>query len=167
MACALPVATSTKSGVGELLIEHDAGFVSSSRDAAALAQNMRALLDVPTRERLGANARKAVLPLTAEAMTLQLVLLYRDLLASTVRPKTVKAYPSAAGDDQTTQKRAGADTTPKPAPGPADETTTQPPQSGASVEPAAEPQTAPPAVDAAGDADAAPRNDRPPDATGP
>jgi UDP-glucose:(heptosyl)LPS alpha-1,3-glucosyltransferase len=167
MACALPVATSTKSGVAELLIEHDAGFVAPSRDAAALAQNMRALLDVATRERLGANARKAVLPLTPEAMTLQLVLLYRDLLASTVKPKTVKPYPSAAGDEQTTQKRAVADSAPAPAAAGGDEATTQPPASGTTAERAGEPQTAPPAVDAAGDADAAPRSDRPPDATGP
>src|SRR6266542_2941844 len=50
MACALPVATSTKSGVAELALEHHAGLVSSSRDVAALADNMRALMDAATRE---------------------------------------------------------------------------------------------------------------------
>jgi UDP-glucose:(heptosyl)LPS alpha-1,3-glucosyltransferase len=106
MACALPVATSTKSGVAELLLEHDGGFVSASRDVAALASNMRALLDGATRERLGANARDAVLPLTPEAMTLQLVLLYRDLLASTVRSRPDKAHGQPSGDDPTTKPSA-------------------------------------------------------------
>jgi UDP-glucose:(heptosyl)LPS alpha-1,3-glucosyltransferase len=96
MACALPVLTSSKSGVAELLNEHDAGLVSPSRDVAALAANMRALQDASTRERLGANARSAVLPLTPEAMTLQLVLLYRDLLASTVKTKPAKPHANAA-----------------------------------------------------------------------
>jgi UDP-glucose:(heptosyl)LPS alpha-1,3-glucosyltransferase len=128
MACALPVATSTKSGAAELVIEHDAGFVSPSRDVDALAANMRTMLDAPTRDRLGANARNAVLPLTPEAMTLQLVLLYRDLLAATVKPKTSKARATAAGDEQTTQRNvdaAGAQT--PPAPPPAGEESTQPP----------------------------------------
>ncbi len=106
MACALPVLTSTKSGAAELLLEHDGGLVSASRDVAALAANMRALQDATTRERLGVNARNAVLPLTPEAMTLQLVLLYRDLLASTV--KTKKTAASATGNAPTTRKRGEA-----------------------------------------------------------
>jgi UDP-glucose:(heptosyl)LPS alpha-1,3-glucosyltransferase len=89
MACGLPVVTSTKSGAAELLLEHDGGFVCPSRDVPGLAAQMRALLDPTTRARLGANARNAVLPLTPAAMTLKLVLLYRDLLASTVKRKTV------------------------------------------------------------------------------
>ena len=50
-------------------------------DVEALAAHMQALLDPALRERMGANARTAVEPLTPEAMTLQLVLLYRELLA--------------------------------------------------------------------------------------
>jgi UDP-glucose:(heptosyl)LPS alpha-1,3-glucosyltransferase len=115
MACALPVATSTKCGAAELLLEHDAGLVAPSRDVAGVAANMRALLDAATRERLGANARNAVLPLTPEAMTLQLVLLYRDLLASTVRPRAAKADAQAAGDEGTTQRKADEASTQKPA----------------------------------------------------
>jgi len=98
MACGLPVLTTTKSGVAELLLEHDGGLVSTSRDVAALAANMHALQHASARERLGANARNAVLPLTPEAMTLQLVLLYRDLLASTVKTKTAPAHADAAND---------------------------------------------------------------------
>jgi UDP-glucose:(heptosyl)LPS alpha-1,3-glucosyltransferase len=82
MACGLPVVTSTKSGVAELLARHDAGFVCGSQDVAALAGHMRALLDPALRQRLGENARRAVAPLTPEAMTLELVLLYRELLAA-------------------------------------------------------------------------------------
>jgi len=84
MACALPVITSTRSGVAELLTAGDAGLVCPSRDVEALAAHMQALLDPALRERMGANARTAVEPLTPEAMTLQLVLLYRELLAASV-----------------------------------------------------------------------------------
>jgi UDP-glucose:(heptosyl)LPS alpha-1,3-glucosyltransferase len=84
MACALPVVTSTKSGAAELLFEHDAGLVCPSRDVPGLAAHMRSLLDPDTRARLGANARRVAEGLTPSAMTLQLVLLYKDLLAASV-----------------------------------------------------------------------------------
>lgn len=96
MACALPVVTSTKSGAAELLLEHDGGRVCPAGDVAGLAVQMRSLLDPSTRARLGANARRAVEPLTPAAITLQLVLLYRDLLAATV---PAKAAPKSAGKD--------------------------------------------------------------------
>ena len=99
MACALPVVTSTKSGVAELLTANDAGLVCPSRDVDALAAHMRSLLDPALRERLGAQARRAVEPLTPEAMTLELVLLYRELLAASVarRRGAPVAAPPAAG----------------------------------------------------------------------
>ena len=84
MACALPVVTSTKSGSAELVRAHDAGLVCPSRDVAGLASHMRLLLDPAQRERFGSRAREAVLPLTPAAMTLKLVLLYRELLAGIV-----------------------------------------------------------------------------------
>jgi hypothetical protein len=43
---------------------------------------MRTLSDPGARATLGARAREAVLPLTPAAMTLQLVLLYRELLTA-------------------------------------------------------------------------------------
>ena len=101
MACGLPVVTSTKSGAAELLLEHDAGLVCPAGDVAGLAAQMRSLLTPETRERLGANARNAALPLSPAAITLQLVLLYRDLLAATV---TVRAKGKSA--------RKGPGTTP-------------------------------------------------------
>jgi len=82
MACGLPVVTSSKSGAAELVLEHEAGFVCPSRDVDSLAWHMMTLTDAGARAALGARARDAVLPLTPDAMTLQLVLLYRDLLAA-------------------------------------------------------------------------------------
>ncbi len=97
MACALPVVTSTKSGVADLLAQHDAGRVCPSQDVAALAAHMNECLDPAVRERLGANARRAVEPLTPEAMTLELVLLYRELLAaSAARRKGASSPPPSA-----------------------------------------------------------------------
>jgi len=84
MACALPVITSTKSGAAELVADHDAGFVCLSRDIQALAAHMQTLLNHETRARMGANARRAVEPLTLPAMTLELVLLYKRLLEASV-----------------------------------------------------------------------------------
>ena len=79
MACGLPVITSTKCGVAELVLEHDCGLVCPARDVPGLTAQMRALSDDATRARLAANARGAVLPLSPSALTLKLVLLYKDL----------------------------------------------------------------------------------------
>ncbi len=91
MACGLPVVTSTKCGAAELVSEHDAGFVCDARDVDALARHMMTLTARDAREALGARAREVVLPLTPAAMTLQMVLLYRDLLAAAYAAKTPKA----------------------------------------------------------------------------
>ena len=96
MSCGLPVVTSTKSGAAEIVTQYDAGFVGDSRDAAALAAHMRTLMDAAVRERQGGNARRAVEPLTPDAMTLALVLLYKALLEESVaRRKAAKARPAA------------------------------------------------------------------------
>ena len=99
MACGLPVITSTHSGVAELVDTHDAGRVSDALDIKAIAEHMRALHDPALRQRLGENARKAVLPFTTAAVTLKLVLLYRDLLT----PAGVAPAPSAIAQDARTQ----------------------------------------------------------------
>ena len=91
MACGLPVVTSTKCGAAELVTEHDAGFVCPARDIDSLVQHMTALMDVELRASAGARAREAVLPLTPAAMTLQLALLYRDLLAAAHAAKPTAA----------------------------------------------------------------------------
>jgi UDP-glucose:(heptosyl)LPS alpha-1,3-glucosyltransferase len=87
MASGLPVVTSTRSGAAELVTEHDAGFVCDARDIPALTGHLQALLDPALRERLGANARAGVLPLSPSAMTLKLVLLYKELLEASVAHK--------------------------------------------------------------------------------
>jgi UDP-glucose:(heptosyl)LPS alpha-1,3-glucosyltransferase len=96
LACGLPVITTTKSGAAELVEDHDAGFVCTSRDVAALAAHMRTLLDAETRKRQGANARRAVESLTPSAMTLKLVLLYKELLEESIKHKTGPRPPHAA-----------------------------------------------------------------------
>lgn len=88
MASGLPVITSNKCGAAELVTEHDAGFVCDARDIDALAGHMATLTDADVRAARGERARKAVLPLTPAAMTLQLVLLYRDLLAAAHAART-------------------------------------------------------------------------------
>ncbi len=99
LACGLPVVTSTRCGAAELVAENDAGFVCASRDVEALAGHMKALQDADTRARLGANARRAVEPLTPAAMTLKLVLIYKQLLeASVAHRMAARAAATAAGD---------------------------------------------------------------------
>ena len=117
MACELPVVTSTKSGAAELVLANDAGLVCPAGDVAGLAAQMRTLLDPTTRARLGANARRAVLPLSPSAITLRLVLLYRDLLAATVQAKAAgKAYRragTAADAPSTTTPASGSRAAPQ------------------------------------------------------
>ncbi len=97
MACGLPLITSTKCGIAELVLEHDCGLVCPARDVPGLAAQMRALSDDATRARLAANARGAVLPLSPAAMTLKLVLLYKDLFEeSAERAKQDAARRSSA-----------------------------------------------------------------------
>jgi hypothetical protein len=102
---------------------------------------MRTLLDPATRARQGPNARRAVLPLSPSATTLQLVLLYRDLLAATVQAKAAgRAYRKAA----------------------AEAPSTTPPSSGATPSPSM-PRVATPAAGAA--AESSPPPEPPPSAT--
>ncbi|MEP7329938.1 MAG: glycosyltransferase family 4 protein, partial [Betaproteobacteria bacterium] len=87
MASGLPVVTSTRSGAAELVTEYDAGFVCDARDVPALTGHLRTMLDPQVRARLGENARNAILPLSPSAMTLKLVLLYKQLLEASVAHK--------------------------------------------------------------------------------
>lgn len=95
MACGLPVVTSTKCGAAELVTENDAGLVCAARDVDALARHMITLTDAEARRLLGARAREAVLPLTPASMTVQLVLLYRDLIAAAVAVRDGEEKPAA------------------------------------------------------------------------
>jgi UDP-glucose:(heptosyl)LPS alpha-1,3-glucosyltransferase len=95
MASGLPIVTSTKCGAAELVTENDAGLVCAARDIDTLAGHMRTLTDEDARRLLGARAREAVLPLTPASMTLQLVLLYRDLIAAAVAVRDGEEKPAA------------------------------------------------------------------------
>jgi len=119
LACGLPVVTSTRSGAAELVTEHDAGFVCDSRDVAALAGHMRTLLDSGVRGRLGANARNAVLPLSPAAMTLKLVLIYKELLEASVAHKlaakaATRSVPTAEAQPLHGEDGLDSETLPQP-----------------------------------------------------
>src|SRR5262249_9772562 len=102
MACGLPVITTTKSGAAELVVAGEAGYVCASRDSAALAAHMQALEDPLLRERRGANARRTVLPLSPSAMTLALVLLYKQLLeASAEQRRRLRSSRTSASPEGT------------------------------------------------------------------
>ncbi|MBK8688366.1 MAG: glycosyltransferase family 4 protein [Betaproteobacteria bacterium] len=110
MASGLPPIVGERSGAAALVRERDCGLVVSPKDGAALAAAMQALQDPERRARLAVNARNAVLPFTAAAMTLQAVLLYRDLLAATVPPRRADppapgTQPAAPDDDVPTLQR--------------------------------------------------------------
>jgi UDP-glucose:(heptosyl)LPS alpha-1,3-glucosyltransferase len=89
MAAGLPVITSSQCGAAELLAGHEGGIVCDAQDVAALATAMTRLLDPALRAAMGARARQAVQPLTAEAMAAQLVGLYRSLLGLKTPPRTL------------------------------------------------------------------------------
>ncbi len=111
MACGLPIVTSTKSGAAELTLDHEAGFVCDALDVDGLAAHMRTLQDDALRARLGARARACATQLTPAAMTLRLVLLYRDLLAASVEAREASATPTA-----TAQRTASLQASAAPAP---------------------------------------------------
>jgi UDP-glucose:(heptosyl)LPS alpha-1,3-glucosyltransferase len=144
MACELPVVTSTKSGAAELVLANDAGLVCPAGDIAGLAAQMRTLLDATTRRRLGANARRAVLPLSPAAITLQLVLLYRDLLAASVQSKTAtRGNPRAHATTESPSTTRSAETRKPATAPPAGEAA---PVASAPAIPSGAPSTPPPAA---------------------
>jgi len=118
MAVGLPVITSTKSGAAELVLDHDAGLVCPSRDVAGLAAHMRMLLDPMLRERMGHNARRAVAPLTPAAMTLQLVLLYKQLMEASIAKQQAKKRQAAPPAESFTRAETPAEKPVAPPPNP-------------------------------------------------
>lgn len=79
MACGLPVVTTPKCGVAELLAEGETGFVRDALDVAGIAAALDRL-DPATATRMGANGRDAVAPFTPQAMARDFLALYRRLL---------------------------------------------------------------------------------------
>ena len=91
MAAGLPPIVTERSGAAALVRAHDAGIVVPPRDAAALAAAMTTLAARERRGPAATAARAAVLPYSPAAVTLKAVLLYRDLLAATVRARPAPA----------------------------------------------------------------------------
>ena len=81
MACGLPIVTTPKCGVAELLREGESGFVRDALDASAMAKALATLADPDLRGRMGTLAREAVLPFTPARMAREYLALYHRLLA--------------------------------------------------------------------------------------
>lgn len=79
MACGLPIITSTKSGIAELIETGLNGYVTDALDLTAMNQALQQLRDPATRQRVGIQARQRVAHLTLENMGKQLELLYQTL----------------------------------------------------------------------------------------
>ena len=79
MACALPIVTTPKCGVAELLREGESGHVRDALDVPGLATAID-MLEGGVALRLGAAAREAVAPYTPESMAERYLDLYRRLL---------------------------------------------------------------------------------------
>jgi UDP-glucose:(heptosyl)LPS alpha-1,3-glucosyltransferase len=79
MACGLPVVTTRKCGVAELIDEGESGFVRDALDVAGMAEAMDRL-EPAVAARIGAAARARVEPFTPRAMAAQYLALYRRLL---------------------------------------------------------------------------------------
>ena len=79
MASGLPVVTTPKCGVSELLAEGESGFVRDALDEAGLAGALDRL-DAPACRRMGLAARAAVERYTPQAMAAEYVALYGRLL---------------------------------------------------------------------------------------
>jgi UDP-glucose:(heptosyl)LPS alpha-1,3-glucosyltransferase len=80
MACGLPVVTTTRQGVAELLRHGDnALLVEDPRDTRAIVEAIRALAAPDERRRIGRRARETVATLTWDRMTDEIEQLYRDV----------------------------------------------------------------------------------------
>ncbi len=81
LAMGLPVVTSTKSGAAEILRQGETGYVCDALDIGAFSSAIDALAHRERRVAMGAAARVLAESFTVEAMTAQLLNLYRRLLA--------------------------------------------------------------------------------------
>lgn len=81
LAMGLPLVTSTKSGVAELMQQGVDGFVHDALDVDAFAASIRALSNRDRRETMGRAARRLAEGFSIEAMTRKLLDLYARLLS--------------------------------------------------------------------------------------
>ncbi len=80
MAKGLPILTSHKCGLAEVIVPAGAGFAHDALDRAAFALSLVKLLDAPVRLAMGAAARKAAMQLSLSILGSRLNGLYRELL---------------------------------------------------------------------------------------
>ncbi|HUL96490.1 MAG TPA: glycosyltransferase family 4 protein [Usitatibacter sp.] len=79
MASGLPVVTTTRCGVAEMVVEGESGFILDALDIEGFASAF-ARLDPASAARMGAAAREAVAPLTPQSMAESYLSLYERLL---------------------------------------------------------------------------------------
>jgi len=79
MACGLPVVTTPKCGVAELLVDGESGYVRDALDVAGMAEALDVLRE-GNAPRMGERARAEVEPYTPEAMAGEYLALYERLL---------------------------------------------------------------------------------------
>jgi UDP-glucose:(heptosyl)LPS alpha-1,3-glucosyltransferase len=79
MACGLPIVTTPKCGVAELLVEGESGYVRDALDVAGMAEALDTLRE-GNATRMGERARAEVEPYTPEAMAGEYLALYERLL---------------------------------------------------------------------------------------
>ncbi|MBF0627903.1 MAG: glycosyltransferase family 4 protein [Magnetococcales bacterium] len=80
MAMGLPLVTSLKCGAVDWIRHGENGLLADALDREALTCNLERLEDPILRAALGVAARSTVLPVSLEAMSMQLLELYRELL---------------------------------------------------------------------------------------
>lgn len=81
MASGLPVITSTQCGAAELIAQGGNGYVCDALDTLALAESMRALMNIEVKHRLADGSRSTALSMSQEVLGEKLLGLYRGLLA--------------------------------------------------------------------------------------
>lgn len=81
MAKGLPVLTSTKCGLAEVVVPAGAGVAHGALDVPAFAQSLGEMMDRARRERMGQAARAAALQLSLRRLAVDLRRLYEELLA--------------------------------------------------------------------------------------
>ncbi len=96
LATGLPVIVSERSGAAELVRASGCGIVVPSREPEALDAALATIADPQVRQRHAATARASVMPFAPAPLVLKQVLLYRDLLAATVRSRGPRSRGAAA-----------------------------------------------------------------------
>ena len=79
LAMGIPAIVSDQCGAAEIIVDGESGYVCRAGDTQALADLLRGLSGMADRSRLEAGARRAIEPLSLDAMTSRLLQLYAKL----------------------------------------------------------------------------------------